>query len=304
MVQLWDTRGSKFRYSGKFDTVEAAAAEYDLIADVLNDNGPIDRNYPPIQSMAASTRRRGPVAGAPAAKRRKQHEDKALQFMMDRVYSALALIHLADRLLPHGLRVEATEVNEWRGRVKRAFIHSKPTAEDAAQFARELTWLGTRLKTEAMNYTWTKSVHDSWLKRCDECTEWGSELDYFHDNITDSMRWATYVITHGSVPKFIVCGQDTVAALIDALDTDAICVPALEQMRNGARYDQVLHARMAARNERERTLMDAELVATGKKSVEEVRKQQRVEEVRKQQHVRVQKGESHAANLLTGNFSG
>ena len=152
---------------------------------------------------------------------------------------------------------KATEWDEWRDGVREDFIHSASTTEDASRFAQNLAWLGRRLKPEALNISWTSEEQARWLQRCGECTEWGSKTDYFHDNITVSMRWADAVIANkGKPPDNIVAAQDTVAALVSALEKDAVCQEALVALRIGGAdvKKNVALARDAAEEERQFTL--------------------------------------------------
>jgi hypothetical protein len=100
-------------------------------------------------------------------------------------------------------------------------------------------------------------MQTKWLKRCNSCSEWGDSYDYFHDNITESARWAECVLRNRVSPHGIVCSQDTVAALLSALVKDAICHEAVTVMATGAGQREVAAAKTAAAVERGHMMEEA-----------------------------------------------
>ena len=180
------------------------------------------------------------------------------------VFFGMQLLDIEDHLTHNSVDGKVAEWDEWRESVRAEFLHSASTTEDANNFARKLAWLGRRLKPIAHNLSWTSEEHAKWLQWCEECTEWGTKNHYVRDNITESIRWAEAVIVNkGKTPENVVCSENTVAALISALEKDAVCHEALIELQNEASDREVKAARVKAEEERQFILDKAKRAIRG-----------------------------------------
>ena len=114
---------------------------------------------------------------------------------------------------------------------------------DASAFAKKMRWLVDRVKPEAFNAEWTAELRKTWLERCDACVEWGLKADYFHDDPSDSLRWAESVCAMKKAPGGIHGGKGTVMALLTALEKDAISHEAIADLHAGVPLTDLAPAR-------------------------------------------------------------
>ena len=241
-VQVWDTERAVTRFAGEFPTAEAAAREYDVVAQVLARGEPADTNFPVTEETRAKLGFSDGRAMASSATGGQGGEVRA-KFVAKGVFLALQLMSVEDNLHWDAVRGKAAEWDAWRDGVRSEFLHAASVAEDASAFAKKMRWLVDRVKPEAFNAEWTAELRKTWLERCDACVEWGLKADYFHDDPSDSLRWAESVCAMKKAPGGIHGGKGTVMALLTALEKDAISHEAIADLHAGVPLTDLAPAR-------------------------------------------------------------